>query len=322
MNGANHASLAILLAVYEPREDWLIELLDSLNRQTYPHVALYVRDDASPTYPFARLQCLVRERITAFPATVYQNEKNLGSNKTFEALVRDADERYIAFCDQDDVWLPDKLKNTVELLQRSPLSPTLVCTNVSVTDGDGNEIAPTIEAHRRRHVLLRGRELAPQLIYRNFVMGCTVVMERERALSYLPFPDAAVHDHYLAFRAAVDGALDFLPEPQMRYRVYGGNQTGVMTGVRTKEDYLRHRILAFEARVACFSAFATLPALSEASAWVEARKRNFHRQKGGFRALWRTRSVNRAASLFELFALRFPAPLFRASVRLVQKGVL
>lgn len=322
MDDTPHASLAILLAVYEPREDWLIELLDSLNRQTYPHVTLYVRDDASPTYSFDRLQRLVKEHITAFPVFLYQNEKNLGSNQTFEALVRDANERYIAFCDQDDVWLPDKLKNTVELLQNSPLSPTLVCTNVSVMDGEGNEIAPTIDAHRRRHVLLRGRELAPQLIYRNFVMGCTVVMERERALSYLPFPDEAVHDHYLAFRAALDGALDFLPEPQMRYRVYGGNQTGVMTGVRTKQDYYHRRILAFEGRITCFSAFSSLPALTEASAWVEARKRNFHRQKGGFGALWRTRHINRAASLFELFALRFPAPLFRVSVRLVQKGVL
>ena len=48
-------TVAILLAIYEPREDWLVELLDSLNAQTYPHLKLYVRDDASPTYPFEAL---------------------------------------------------------------------------------------------------------------------------------------------------------------------------------------------------------------------------------------------------------------------------
>ncbi len=315
-------SLAILLAVYNPREDWLIELLDSLNRQTYPSLHLYVRDDASPDYPLERLEEVVRAHITAFPYTLRQNEKNLGSNQTFAALVSDCEEHYIAFCDQDDVWLPEKLENTVRCLEESPLSPTLVCANVSVIDGDGQEIAPRMEAHRRRHTFLRGEGLAPTLIYRNFVMGCTVVMERTRAVSYLPFPDELVHDHYLAFRAAADGAIDYLDEPQMRYRVYGGNQTGVMTAVRTKDDYRARRIDVFCDRINRLSTYTSLHELDEARAWGDARIRNFERKKGGFRALWRMRHVNRVTSLFELFALRFPAPLFRFAIRLIQRGVL
>ena len=109
-------SLAILLAVYEPREDWLIELLDSLNAQTYPNLKLYVREDCSPTYSLARLQAILQDHITAFPWELHQNNVNLGSNKTFEALVRDASEEYVAFCDQDDIWLPDKITNGVNLL--------------------------------------------------------------------------------------------------------------------------------------------------------------------------------------------------------------
>ena len=33
-------TVAILLAVYDPREDWLIEMLDSLNQQTYHSLRL------------------------------------------------------------------------------------------------------------------------------------------------------------------------------------------------------------------------------------------------------------------------------------------
>jgi glycosyltransferase involved in cell wall biosynthesis len=315
-------TVAILLAVYDPREDWLIELLDSLNQQTYPSLRLYVRDDASPHYPLTRLEELLKERITRFPFVLARNEKNLGSNETFAALVRDCHEPYIAFCDQDDVWLADKLANTVRLFEESELHPTLVCTNVRVIDGEGKVIADTMEEHRRRHVYLRGKDLAGELIYRNFAMGCTVIMERERALSYLPFPAAVVHDHYLAFRAAADGAIDFLAEPQILYRVYGGNQTGVMTGVATKEDYLKRRIHVFDDRVSAFAERVTLPALEDAVAWSRARLANFHREKGGFTALWKTSKVNRVTSLFELFALRMPTPIFRFLIRLVQKGVL
>jgi len=316
-------TVAVLLAVWEPREDWLIELLDSLNGQTYPHIRLYVRDDASPTYPLSRLQELLAAHITKFPYTLHQNEQNLGSNQTFAALVCDCnDERYVAFCDQDDVWLPEKIANTVRLLEESRLSPVAVCANVSVMDGEGKEIAPTMEAHRRRHTFLRGNGLASGLIYRNCVMGCTMMMERKRARSYLPFPNELVHDHYLAYRAALDGAIDYLDEPQMRYRVYGGNQTGVMTGVRTKQDYFDRRIAVFDARLRCLKQYADSEELQKAQIWTDARKKNFSRERGGFRALWKTRNVNRVTSLFELFALRFPTPLFRFAVRLIQKGAL
>ena len=315
-------TVAILLAVWEPREDWLIELLDSLNAQAYPHLHLYVRDDASPTYPLSRLRKVLEEHITAFAFTLHQNERNLGSNQTFGALIRDCCEPYVAFCDQDDVWLPDKIANTLHLLQGSPLEPVLVCANVAVIDGDGKPLAARMEEHRRRHVFRRGTGLDAHLIYRNFAMGCTMMLARERALSYLPIPETPVHDHYLAFRAARDGAIDYLDTPQMLYRVYGGNQTGVMTGVKTKADYYERRIAAFARRLSVLEQYADTEELRAARRWCEARMANFRREKGGFRALWRLRGHNRVTSLFELFALRFPAPLFRLAIRLVQKGAL
>ncbi len=315
-------SVAILLAVYEPNVAWLCELLDSLNTQTYAPIRLYVRDDASPTFPQEELRRLLDEHAARLSPILMRNEHNLGSNATFEQLVRDCREDYIAFCDQDDVWNPDKVENTVRLFEESPLSPTLVCTNVSVIDGEGNEISDRIDHHRRRHVFARGEDLAETLIYRNFVMGCTVLAERERVLSYLPFPSAVVHDHYLAFRASVDGALDFIEKPQMRYRVYGGNQTGVMTGVSSKEDYRHRRIDVFDDRVRAFSVVGELPSLKAAHEWSVARVDNFERKKGSFRSLWRLRHRNRTTSLFELLVLRMPTPLFRFAVRLVQKRIL
>ncbi len=318
----NTEFVAILLATYNPPADWLTALLESLNRQSYSSLHLYVRDDGSAPEYFSDVQKQLQAHITAFPYTLLQNEKNLGSNSTFGRLVQDCREEYICFCDQDDIWEPDKISNGIRLLESSPLNPILVCSEVAIIDGDGKPMADRISAHRKRHVFLRGNNLAPELINRNFAMGCTVTMRRSRALSYLPFPEGVVHDHYLAFRASLDGAIDYSEEPQMRYRVYGGNQTGVMSGVRTKKDYFDKRIAVFQARVRCFSAYAKLPQLEVADAWCRAREQNFRREKGGFRALWKMRSFNPVTSLFELFALRLPAPLFRIAIRMVQKGFL
>lgn len=317
-------SVAILLAVYNPRVDWLCELLDSLNRQTYPNLHLYVRNDGSTKISMEELESLIGKHITAFPVTLLCNEQNVGSNATFARLTEDACEDLVAYCDQDDVWLPEKIENTVHLLLESPLSPRLVCTNVRVIDGEGKPIADRIENHRRRHIFLRGEGLGKELIYRNFVIGCTAVLRRADAVRYLPFPtmEEAVHDHYLAFCAASEGAIDYLCEPQMLYRVYGGNQTGVMSGVRTREDYLRLRIEGFSKRVACFSAVHPSPELEDARQWCEARRANLHRERGSFSALWRMRRHGKSVTLFELIALRLPAPLFRLAIRTIQKGWL
>ena len=317
-------SVAILLAIYNPRIDWLYELLDSLNAQTYPNLHLYVRNDGSTTISAAELTEILDAHITAFSYTLRCNEQNVGSNATFARLTEDAREELVAYCDQDDVWLPEKIENTVKLLLESPLSPRLVCTNVRVIDGEGATVAHRMEEHRRRHVFLRGEGLGMELIYRNFVIGCTTVLRRADAVRYLPFPtmEEAVHDHYLAFRAACEGAIDYLDEPQMLYRVYGGNQTGVMSGVCCREDYQRLRIGGFRRRIECFSAVATLPALEDARRWCDAREANFRREHGSFSALWKLRRHGKSVTLFELVALRLPKPLFRLAIRAVQKGWL
>lgn len=318
----HHPAVAVLLAVYEPREEWLSALLDSLNAQTLLPACLYVRDDASPSFSVERLRGLLEKHVTAFPFVLSQSEGNQGSNKTFAALLRDAREPYVAFCDQDDVWLPEKLQRSVALLLESPLRPLLVCSDVSVIDSSGRMLASHIGKLRPRHILRRGYGLSSHLLYRNFAIGCTILIERERALSYLPFPPEALHDHYLAFRASLDGALDYLPQPQVLYRVHGANQTGVMTGISSKEDYIRKRIPEFLHRVQAFGRYTDSRALREALLWGEARAANANRQTHGMRRLFFLRRLNRATSYFELIALRLPSPLFRMLLRAIEKGIL
>ena len=99
--------IAILMAVYEPRMDWLREQLESLEKQTYPNLKLYVRDDCSETVSFEEIERCIKEYIHSFPYEIQRNEANLGSNRTFERLTEEAEGTYFAYCDQDDVWLPE-----------------------------------------------------------------------------------------------------------------------------------------------------------------------------------------------------------------------
>ena len=94
--GTAKPQISVLMAVYEPRMDWLRAQLESLETQTYPNLKLYVRDDCSPTMAFEEIEGLVQECIRSFPYEVCRNEENLGSNETFELMTREAEGEY--FC--------------------------------------------------------------------------------------------------------------------------------------------------------------------------------------------------------------------------------
>ena len=171
--------ISILMAVYEPRMDWLKEQLDSLNAQTYPNLRLYVRDDCSPTVPFEKIETTIQECVTAFPCSLKRNERNLGSNGTFELLTREAEGEYFAYCDQDDVWLPEKLAVLRETIERERAQ--LVCSDIYIMDGNGKQVADSITKIRRHHIFRSGEGLTDTLWYANFASGCALLVRAETA---------------------------------------------------------------------------------------------------------------------------------------------
>jgi glycosyltransferase involved in cell wall biosynthesis len=306
------------MAVYEPRPDWLREQLASLNAQTYPNLKLYVRDDCSPTVPFEAVRACVAECITAFPYEIRRNEKNLGSNKTFERLTAAAEGELLAYCDQDDVWLPEKLEVLQELLARTGAG--LVCSDMTVLDGEGNVTATSITQVRKTHRFARGEELFPLLLTRNFVTGCTMLVSGTVARQAIPFPDTMIHDHWIALCAAAQGRVEYSERPLIGYRIHGGNQTGFLKGCDTKEAYVALRIDAYCERMETICRrFPDRSAAQQTLAWARARRAYARRERGAARALYRLRATNRKTTLFELLTLRLPEPLFRAAVASVRR---
>ena len=227
--------ISILMAVYEPRLDWLREQLESLEKQSYPNLRLYIRDDCSPTVSFWEIERLVKECICSFPYEIRRNEENLGSNLTFQRLTQEAEGEYFAYCDQDDVWLPEKLEVLQAELEQSGAS--LACSDMFIIDAEGRRVADSITKVRRRHRFRSGEGLAEELLISNFVTGCTMLVGAETAKAAIPFCPYMVHDHYLALWCAERGAVRSLQKPLLCYRVHNSNQTSLMAGVTDKASY-------------------------------------------------------------------------------------
>lgn len=310
--------ISILMAVYEPNIVWLREQLVSLNEQSYPNLHLYVCDDCSSIVSFAEIQSCVRSCISAFPVTIIKNEKNMGSNKTFERLTAEAAGTYFAYCDQDDIWLPEKLEQLHKFLTTE--KAVLACSDVLVIDDSGNQQASSIVEVRPHHRFLYGDDLTKSLIYRNFIIGCTMLIDSAVAKAACPFSEWMVHDHFLALYASTKGKIAIDTVPLIYYRIHGENQTGSLAKIVTKQDYYGRQILRFCRQIEDLQGRFQIPELYRAEQWAQARKKNYFRESGGIRDLWRYRKVDLQKSCFEIIALRLPNILFLFLVRLIQKG--
>lgn len=171
----------------------------------------------------------------AYPDRIvrYRAGARFGSaQKHFMALLRAFRESpYIMFCDQDDIWHPDKIRRTLALMKQTEASagagaPVLVHTDLRVVDAKLQEMAPSFTRYSR----LDGSALSlNRLLVQNTVTGCTVMINRalaEMALQAEDVPEMQMHDWWMALTAAAFGKAAFLPEATMDYRQHGSNTVG------------------------------------------------------------------------------------------------
>ena len=134
----------ILLATYNGAR-FLREQLDSIVGQTYAHWRLLVRDDGSSDGTAAILEEYQR-RIGERMQIVRDELGRLGPALNFGRLLRLSDAAYATFCDQDDVWMPDRIEQLLAEMRRmeretGAARPILVHSDLQVIDEEGHEIS-------------------------------------------------------------------------------------------------------------------------------------------------------------------------------------
>lgn len=109
----------IILPTYNG-EKYLRELLDSLYNQTYPLIEIYTRDDGSTDNTVRIIEDYSKKKVEGRKITIIPNgRKNLNCPDCFIKLLEKAKNGdYYFFCDQDDVWMEDKIFQAVSKLEK------------------------------------------------------------------------------------------------------------------------------------------------------------------------------------------------------------
>lgn len=111
----------VLLSTYNG-EKYIIEQLDSVFTQTYRDICLYIRDDGSndSTAEIIKQYFIEHPEYTEKVQWIPNEKKeNIGYMQSFWKLLEIASGAdYYAFCDQDDVWSPEKIERGVRALEK------------------------------------------------------------------------------------------------------------------------------------------------------------------------------------------------------------
>ena len=274
--------IVILLSTYNG-EDYLAEQLDSLIKQTYSNFIIIIRDDASNDSTEQIINHYV-ERNQGKIHKLSGINSNVGPGSSFGLLIKYAIKEkialgvsrlYMMLCDQDDIWIEEKLKiQMLEMLnaeRKSPDAPIMVHSDLKVVDQSKRVIAESFVKYQGLEV---ERNKFTNVVISNLVTGCTTLFNEELAQIALPIPgNAIMHDWWLALTASVFGRVIFIDMPLVEYRQHENNTIGakefekhrpsrkkIMEVVfsRKESDHLvevAHQAFEFKARFGSFLSF-------------------------------------------------------------------
>ena len=158
------------MATYEPPADLLRMQLDSIREQTHGNWVCVISDDCSSDESFARLRELTDgdDRFA-----VSRSPERLGFYRNFERALSMAPPAadFVAYCDQDDRWHPNKL----ERLLGSIGDAQLVYSDARIVSPDGSVVRPSYWTERRNNYTNFA-----SLLIANSVTGAASLFRRER----------------------------------------------------------------------------------------------------------------------------------------------
>jgi glycosyltransferase involved in cell wall biosynthesis len=218
--------IEVLLTTYNG-EQFLAQQIDSILSQVRVELRIIVRDDGSSDNTKFVLGSYLRD----YPGKIVllDSSERIGVSSGINQLLNQTREPYVAFCDQDDVWIDNKLDRLLAHMQSLEAIyghdyPLLVHSDLSVVDKDLHIIHPSYWNYSG---VDPKRNSLRQTLIKNSVTGCALLVNRALVEKAIPIPDgAAMHDHWFAMVATTFGRIETINEPMVLYRQHESNVLG------------------------------------------------------------------------------------------------
>ncbi|HGY1052286.1 TPA: glycosyltransferase [Aeromonas salmonicida subsp. pectinolytica] len=221
--------VAILLSSFNGVK-YISEQINSLLAQECENarVDIFIRDDGS----IDKTTDIISKYADAHKNIFLIKGGNVGvTHSFFKLIVLEQVKGYdfYAFCDQDDVWIKDKLTAMIAAVNND--KPCLVCCSYTVTDDNLNSL---------RDVLCSKHIELGQLLVDNSTPGCAMIFNQklykliEKSLHNPMAWNVSIHDMWVLMIAAVFGEVRTTNKIGILYRQHNNNAIGASTTILSK----------------------------------------------------------------------------------------
>lgn len=207
-------------------EKYLPEQLRSIAAQTTLPAELVIGDDGSSD----RTISIIHEfaQVAPFPIRLQVNKQTIGVANNFFQTIRRCQLEWVILCDQDDVWLNDRMAIFQNSVMKHP-EMQMILTNGELTDFNLKPLRQSLfSAYRLNNSeidMINNGQGAKILVRHPFATGAAMAVRRDFAAA-LPNPDFGfLHDEWIAWFACP--SIYVVDRLTFQYRQHPKQQTGV-----------------------------------------------------------------------------------------------
>jgi glycosyltransferase involved in cell wall biosynthesis len=197
--------VSVVMGTYNG-EKYLAEQVDSILNQTYRPLELIISDDASADNTRQVLKLYESNPLVR----IFYQEKNLGLTKNFSFAAMQAKGDLIAFSDQDDIWMSNKIEKLVE----EKGNYHLVYSNSLMVDETGRSMNKKLSDLKKMYT---GDDSRGYILY-SCVWGHSMMISKDLLQKSLPMPGEVNHDIWITYMAFQLGGIKYVDEVLTHYR--------------------------------------------------------------------------------------------------------
>jgi glycosyltransferase involved in cell wall biosynthesis len=204
------AKVSVIIPTYN-RAEFLRSAITSVLNQTYQDFEIIVVDDGS-TDNMQAVVCGFNDKRIKY----VRNDVNEGEARTRNIGIMNSNAEYIAFLDDDDEWLPEKLKLQIDLLENSPAKVGVVYTGYVEVDRYKNKIL-------RQFIPTKKGNIYNDIYLKNYVgVPSTVVLRRACFERLGLFDESVVYptDYDMWIRISMGFYFEYIEKPLVRYYIH------------------------------------------------------------------------------------------------------
>jgi len=215
------------------RSRLLVKAVESVQRQTYRDFEIIIVDDASEDDTKEIVKGLLNDQVKYI-----RLDTNHGGSGARNIGINAAKGKYVAFLDDDDFWLPEKLERQVEVMKRSPQVGVVYTEWLQLENGRTYtyKMKPKYRGNIYKH-LLAGNCVPGG--------GSTVLARRECFQSVGGFDEQlpSCQDWDMWIRLAREYEFDFVALPLIVWRMHNARISTDIDAVMRGRELLVRKIL-------------------------------------------------------------------------------